>query len=204
MSFEVIEGKNVTDKDIYQALMLDRLVYDEIYFIGYEQCLRWNKANNRIYTMIKDTDTGKIATYVNISPVTEEFYDKIRGGYFIDATLPASAVVSYDIPGLYDLYFSSVVIHPDYRNTGLFRPLLEAITDKFVKLANEGIYVRRMVADAVSDNGIRFCKMFGMSEVKSSAHNSKYMKFPYPAGIQGNIKGGERAVEIYKSYPVVG
>lgn len=34
------------------------------------------------------------------------------------------------------------------------------------------MYVRRMVADAVTKNGEKFCKLFGMNKVKGSNHES--------------------------------
>ena len=50
--------------------------------------------------------------------------------------------------------------------------LVNAIVDKFINLSNRGIFIRRMIADAVSKSGEKFCKMFGMSKIVGSNHDS--------------------------------
>lgn len=171
--FTVIEGVDVRPKDINEARLLDRIVYDEEYYVTLDQCLEWNEKNNRIYTMIRDNETKKIIAYVNLSPVTNEYYEKILSGHFVDTYLPADAIVDYAMPDTYNLYFSSIVVHPDYQNSAVFLELFNAITRKFIQLGEEEIFVRRMVADAVSDKGEKFCELFGMTKRWDSDHDSE-------------------------------
>ncbi len=117
--------------------------------------------------MVRDTETDRIIAYVNISPVTVEYYTKISSGEFVDSLLPADAIVDYAFPDLYDLYFSSIVVHPDYQNTSVFLVIFKAIVEKFITLGKEGIIVRRMIADVVTDRGEKFCEMFGMTKRKN-------------------------------------
>lgn len=170
--FKIINGMDVSIDDIEQAIELDKIVYDEKYFVSLDQCLEWNEVNNQIYTMIKKVDTNSVIAYVNISPVTDEYYEKIKSGEFIDTYLPAEAIMSYDMPSVYNIYFSSIVIHPDYQNTRVFKMLYDAIIDKIIKLGENDMFIKRMVADAVSDKGMKFCQLFGMEKVKNSYHNS--------------------------------
>lgn len=173
MNIEIVEGKDVTPEDIAQASYLDTLVYDKVFCAPVDVCLQWNAVNNRIYTMARDTETGKIVAYVNLSPVTDSYYEKIKSGTFLDVYLPPEAIASYDMPScMYNLYFSSIVIHPDYQNTGVFLPLFNAIVNKFIALGDSGIFIHRMIADAVSERGRQFCRLFGMKNVKTSEHNS--------------------------------
>lgn len=173
MDIEIIEGKDVTEDDIEQAAFLDTLVYDPIFCAPKDVCLKWNGVNNRIYTMARDTKSGKIIAYVNLSPITNHYYELIKSGNFLDVYLPQEAIVSYDMPScMYNLYFSSIVIHPDYQNTGVFLPLFNALVKKFIALGETGIFIHRMIADAVSERGKQFCRLFGMQNVKSSEHNS--------------------------------
>lgn len=170
--YKIISGSEVTKDNIRQALELDRLVYDEEYYVSLEQCLEWYNVNNQIYVMVYDEETQKIIAYINLSPVTEEYYNKIRSGQFIDTLLPAEAIVPYDFPDLYYLYFSSIVIHPDYQNTGVLKVIFDAIVKKMMSLGRDDIYFKKMVADAVTDRGEKFSKLFGMKKVKDSEHSS--------------------------------
>jgi len=170
--FKIINGLDVSIDDIEQAIELDKIVYDEEYFVSLDQCLEWNEVNNQIYTMIKEVNSNSVIAYVNISPVTDEYYEKIKSGEFIDTYLPAEAIMSYDMPSVYNIYFSSIVIHPNYQNTRVFKMLYDAIIEKIIKLGENDMYIKRMVADAVSDKGMKFCQLFGMEKVKNSHHNS--------------------------------
>ena len=169
----VVDGRNVTVDDIAEAVSLDKLVYDEEYYVTIRQCLDWYNKNDQIYTMIKESDTNRTIAYVNASPVTSEYYNKIRGGEFIDTYLPPDAIVGYDFPDLYNLYFSSIVVHPDCQNTAVFLALFNAITQKFLELGRQGILIKSIVADAVSKKGEKFCRLFGMEKVKNSTHDSE-------------------------------
>ncbi len=168
----ILSGKQVTTNDIQQAITLDKLVYDEIYHVDENVCEEWFKTNPDIYVMAKDIKTNQIIAYVNIAPVTEECYDMIRQGDFIDVKMTADMLLSYDMPGPYSLYFSSIVIHPDYQNSEVFMEILNAIIDKIISLGRQEVFIHKMLADAVTSNGLKFCKLFGMQKVNTSNHNS--------------------------------
>lgn len=76
------------------------------------------------------------------------------------------------MPFPYSAYFSSIVIHPDYQNTDVFMQLFNAIVKKFIFLGEHDVFVHRMIADAVTKNGEKFCKLFGMNKIKNSNHES--------------------------------
>lgn len=171
-SVSIITGKQVTKEDIREAVLLDTLVYDDIYHVDTTQCEEWFEVNPDIYVMAKDNHTNKVVAYVNISPVTDECYERIKNGDFIDTGITADMLLSYDMPFPYSVYFSSIVIHPEYQNTEVFMQLFNAIVKKFITLGEHEVYVHRMIADAVTKNGEKFCKMFGMTKLKGSNHES--------------------------------
>ena len=170
--FSIVTGKEVTIKDIEQAVGLDALTYDDIYHVDTALCEEWFKANPDIYIMAKDNSTGEVVAYVNISPVTDECYERLKNGDFIDTGITADMILSYDMPFPYSLYFSSIVIRPDYQNTEVFMEMFNAIVDKFITLGEHEVFIRRMIADAVTKNGEKFCTLFGMNKVKGSSHDS--------------------------------
>ena len=168
----IISGRQITQRDIRDAVELDSLVYDDVYHVDTTQCEGWYRVNPDIYVMAKDDITGKVIAYVNISPVTDECYEKIKKGDFIDTGITADMILSYDMPFPYSIYFSSIVIHPDYQNSNVFMKLLNAIINKFVYMGEHEVYIKRMLADAVTTNGEKFCKLFGMTKLKGSNHES--------------------------------
>ena len=168
----IITGREVTAEDIAKAAYLDRLVYDDIYLVTVEQCEEWIAVNPDIYVLAKDITTDKYIAYANLMPVTDECYERLKNGDFIDTGITPDMILSYDMPCPYNLYFSSIVIHPDYQNTEVFMEIFNAIVDKFITLGEHEVFIHRMIADAVTKNGEKFCKLFGMSKVKGSTHDS--------------------------------
>lgn len=168
----IISGRQVTECDIKQALELDALVYDEIYHLDLSTCVEWAKVNPDIYVMAKDMILNKVIAYANISPISDDCYDRIRQGDFIDTGISADMLLGYDMPFAYSVYFSSIVIHPDYQNTEVFMDLYNAVIKKFINLGRHEVYIKRMIADAVTSSGEKFCKLFGMTKIKMSNHNS--------------------------------
>ena len=70
------------------------------------------------------------------------------------------------MPYPYNLYFASIVIHPDYQNSGVLFSLFNAAVEKFLHFGRQEVYIKRMLADAVTLNGKKFCQLFGMQKNK--------------------------------------
>lgn len=168
----IFTGKQVTAEMIAQAAYLDRLVYEDIYLVTVEQCEEWIAVNPDIYVLAKDIHTDRFVAYANLMPVTDECYERLKKGDFIDTGITPDMILSYDMPFPYNLYFSSIVIHPDYQNSEVFMELFNAIVDKFIFLGEHEVFIRRMIADAVTPNGEKFCKLFGMKKITGSTHDS--------------------------------
>lgn len=75
---KIITGKDLTFNDIKQAVALDKIVYEDIYRVDSNICEEWFKANPDIYFMAKDITINRIIAYVNIAPVTDECYERIK------------------------------------------------------------------------------------------------------------------------------
>ena len=50
--------------------------------------------------------------------------------------------------------------------------LVDAMVEDFIALAGRGIFTDRMVADVVSGDGRKFCRLFGFEKVGESDHDS--------------------------------
>ena len=167
---KIISDTEMTEQDILQCLELDKVVYGDQYVVTLQQVLEWKTVNPDIHVKVKDGD--KVVAYTNISPVTEQCYEKIKGGDFIDTAITADMLVPYERGKLHSVYFSSVVVHPDYQSGDVFFVIYNAVFNKLLSLAEDGIFIRRIIADAVSEKGSRLCRLFGMQKLKSSDHNS--------------------------------
>ena len=108
-----------------------------------------------------------------ILPVTDEIYELIRKGVLLDTELdPEKVILKYDAPGIYHLFFASVVVSPAHRSARMITAMVDAMVEDFIALAGRGIFIDRMVADVVSGDGRKFCRLFGFEKVGESDHDS--------------------------------
>ena len=96
-NISIITGRQATKKDIREVVILDTLVYDDIYHVDTTQCEEWFAVNPEIYVMAKDNRTNKVIAYVNVSPVTDECYKRIKNCDFIDTGITVDMLFSYDM-----------------------------------------------------------------------------------------------------------
>lgn len=162
--YVILEGEGIPEEYILRSHELDTLVYEGSAIVPEEMCAAWYAANKDIYTVILDA-AGKIAACANLSPIKEGVYEDIIKGRLTDGSLPAEAILKYKKPGLYDLYVSSVAVHPAHRGRGIFLAIINSVADKLIHLSKEGIFFRRAAANAVTCSGARLCLLFGMHEL---------------------------------------
>ncbi|GHV96723.1 hypothetical protein AGMMS50293_30430 [Spirochaetia bacterium] len=204
---KLISGLEVTENDIRQALELDYLVYkyDDSFQFPIEKCLEWHSINPDVYFMLKDIVEDKIIAYVNLAPITKECFDIIITGEVWDIEISEDDLLSYDFPGVYYLNFTSIVVHPDHRNVGCINKFIDAIVNKIILLSRQEIYFKAMIADAVTKEGEKFCKMFGMQKAIETKHGSKiYSVSLLPPEFKKSSKSITRLFEYYQQLEVEG
>lgn len=176
---KIVSGSRVTSDMISQALQLDRISYDEVYFLDLNTCLGYYKKNSEIYIMALDERKGDVIGYINYSPVYKATFDKLVSGNMIDTGITEDDIRTYPryapLSSYYG-YFSSIVVHPAHRQHLVATQMLEHWTKLIVQLARERrVFFRGIVADAVSDIGEHLLSQMGFSLVRASHHDSKIM-----------------------------
>ena len=197
--FYLMRSDEITPQDIQAVLDMEAKVYSEDSRQVLDDCLQYFHANPDIYLFMRDKETGKIVANIDIAPISDECYEKLRSGHFTDVDITPDMILSYDMPFLYNIYFSSIVIDKQYRNTTLFLKMFNAVVERFLSLGDREIYAKRMIADAVTDEGEKFCKLFGMKKVKESDRHSKlYEVSLLPPEFRVSSKATKKLYEYYK------
>ena len=171
--YTLIGTSDVTRNDVEGTIALDHLVYSDEYIPSCDRICEWTEVNPDIDFIVRDNVTHDIVAYAEAMPVTDECYEDLRSGKIVDMDLMAAdKILSYDMPGVYNVYFASIVIHPQYRNTVLFKMLFDEIVRRYIQLIDNEVFVKRILADAISPEGEKFCRLFGMKRIDASNHNS--------------------------------
>ena len=176
----IYDGKNMTDRQLLQAVALDRAVYPQDYWLDDETALGYLHACPEIYTYAAEGD--KLVAYLNMSCIDEESYLTLRSGSRNDLCIgpenlrrPVARQKNY-------LYFSSIVVAPDYRRKGVAQKLLSRFGEKLTMLRAHGIYFTDVIADAISSHGEKLCESWGMKREGASVSGGKLFGYSMQQG----------------------
>lgn len=152
---------------------IDYLVLREDLIASIDTALEWYEYNNYTYIAIRDVNTNKIAGYFTLLPITDDTYNKILSGDFMDKDFTKDSILQYETPGIYTIYVASVAIHPKYQNTNAFLKLYNATIDMFLELAQtREIYIDKIIAEASTKQGEKLCKLLKMNKHCSTTSNT--------------------------------
>lgn len=171
--FEIIYPGEMKHSDFRETDEIDYLVLREDLIASVETATEWYDYNNYTYIAIRDCATQKIVGYFTLLPITEDTYNLILSGDFMDKEFTTDSIVQYEAPGIYILYVASVAIHPSYQNTNAFIELYNAVIDVMVGLAQQReIYFSQILAEASTKQGEKLCKIMGMKKHNSTTTNT--------------------------------
>ena len=201
-NLKLVTGRDITKKDLEQTAYLEQSMFAE-YDCGqytFEQFERWHKLNPNMFFLLKDTMIDKIIGYILIVPITKECYEKRLNGNLLDVDIDDNSILSYDYPGLYYLNIAGKAISEVYRDSYALLQLMNAFIDKIAELSKYEIYVKSLIMEAISREGQRICKMFGMKPQMNTARNTTIYDVSFlPPEFNVNSKTLASLHEIYKN-----
>lgn len=172
-NFEIIYPGEMKHSDFLETDEIDYLVLREDLIASVETAIEWYEYNNYTYIAIRDCATKKIVGYFTLLPITEDTYNLILSGDFMDKEFTTDSIVQYEAPGIYILYVASVAIHPQYQNTNAFLELYNAVIDVVIGLAQQReIYFSQILAEASTKQGEKLCRIMGMKKHNSTTTNT--------------------------------
>lgn len=171
--FHLLAPSEISRSDLDGTIELDKFVYPDELIPDSDSVWSWFSSNPDIDFIIKETVSGKVIAYAEAMPVSDESYAGIKSGQAVDLKfMTAENIMSYEMPGVYNIYISSIVIHPKYRNTVVFRMLFDALVRRCMSLVENEVFVGKLLADVVTPECTKFCKLFGMKNLGGTEHGT--------------------------------
>ena len=173
--YSILGGSEITTEHIIGALNIDYICYPEEYHLSEDACIGYYHKNPFIYFIAVDS-LGNVVGYINFSPITDNKYEELRSGKYIDTVITKDDILAYEANNKYSVYFSSICVHPQNRKQGVATSLIEELLRFIEELKKQDIEINRIVADAVSDSGYMLLKKLGFSKVRDSSHKTIIME----------------------------
>ena len=178
--YTIIDGTELNDKRLRQALELDRSVYPENYLLDEAVVFGYWREHPEIYICACDGDD--LVAYLNVSCIDGRSYRKLCSGTENDLCIRAENIRVPDANGVNYMYLSSVVVRRDRRKIGIAEKLLRVFADRLEDLRDRGIYFSDMIADAISEHGKQICRSLGMTEDISTSCGGRLFRYPMKVG----------------------
>lgn len=112
-------------------------------------------------------ENNKMIGYWSVEPLFDNFFYKAKNGELFDNELTADKIISLVVPGIYNVYFSSICLKNNYRKKHAFKKLLISLLDYIEELAVDGILINEICTLAYSDDGKSLSKTIGLKYHKN-------------------------------------
>lgn len=161
---------------------------------------KWYQYNIYTHIAVRSVNTGEIAGYFALLPVTEELFTKIQSGDFKDNDLSTDGIRQYDMADFYKLYAATVCIHPKHQNTTAFNRLYHALIEMMYELATEReIYITDIITEASTKQGEKLCKILGLKKLMDTHLDTElYTASLLPPSLRLNSLFGHKLIKFYQ------
>jgi hypothetical protein len=138
-------------EDIPAALILDQIVYHEMFLADAEVYMAWRRKNPKISMAAFDAKDRRVCYgYIGLIPLPEPVILNVLMGKKDEKEVTPDDILTYDEPGEYTLLANSAVIHPDYPE--LANRIIHAIMQFWIDQYPER-RIKRLYAQTVSPQG---------------------------------------------------
>lgn len=170
-NYKVLQGRQANMDTLKGIIKLDELVYPKKYQTILENAVMWYKKNRDIFTFLYDGE--ELAGYICVMPVEDGLYNDIKSGSVVqDVTIPLEKVLEYHPGVTVRVYIFSIVLHPRYHGSDAVKYLVKGMFENMLALRDEGVVFDRVLADAVSDKGVKLLRSLGFEKIRESNHDS--------------------------------
>jgi hypothetical protein len=106
-------------------------------------------------------ENNEMIGYWSVEPLFDDIFEKAKSGELFDNELTADKIVTL-VPGIYNVYFSSICLKENYRKKNAFKKLLFSLIKYLEELALDGIFFNEICTLAYSDDGRSLSKTIGL------------------------------------------
>lgn len=138
-------------EDIPAGLVLDQIVYHEMFLATVEVYMAWRRKNLKISMGAFDAKDRHICYgYISLIPLSEPTILDVLTGRKDEKDITADEILTYDKSGEYTLLASSIAIHPDYPE--LVSRIIHALMQFWISQYPEK-RIKRIYTQTVSERG---------------------------------------------------
>ncbi|MDD4238776.1 MAG: hypothetical protein PHT62_09520 [Desulfotomaculaceae bacterium] len=145
------------------------------------------------------TDDDNIVGYFLSFALMDRTFQTAMNGSLKEQDINISNIIPMNSSGDYNLYGDTFAIMPDFRTVGSLLLLLGAFINELIRLAQQGVYMKKSCTKVISDSGLSIASLLSMKPVcNHSSGGTIYFGTFHPLG--GIYKKNSQLVELYQDH----
>lgn len=156
----------ISQAELREALLLDKQCFGDRSAV-YKVCKFWLIKNDESFIILKEKSTNKVVGYICFLPLAEKIYKKYLSGEIHEYQLRSKDIMKYDKGKSYDCLFCSIIIDEKHRDGTAIKVMMNGYNDLMKSLQKRGICIKKIVADCITDDGIKFIRRENYNFVKA-------------------------------------
>jgi hypothetical protein len=153
---------------VKKSTMLSYEVYDELtdeHVTEFEKSVKVVAEQPENRRILLDENNEMIGMW-SFKPFYDDIFQKTKNGELYDSEIKPDMMPTLIAGGVYNIYFSNIVLKEKYRKSKVFGILFDSILELIEEWAKEDIFINEICAQAYSDSGINLCKTLGLKFIK--------------------------------------
>ncbi len=145
------------------------------------------------------TDEYNIVGYIFCFALTDRTFQTVMNGNLEEQDISISNIIPMNSSGDYNLYGDTFAIMPDFQSVGSLLLLLGAFINELIRLAQQGVYMKKSCIKVISDSGLSLASLLSMKPVcKHRAGGTMYFGTFHP--LRGIYKKNSQLVKLYQDH----
>ncbi len=149
--------------------LLEKQFYDAEYITPAQEAFEWYKKYP--YSVIAIQADDKIAGFINMFPISDSVFYKLKIGSFNDKNLTVNDIIDIDMPqnAPLHMFLSCIVTAKEYRNAGITKLLLKKAVEQY---SHKKQLFDFILMDTVTASGNKFAQKYGFKPICSTDHGT--------------------------------
>ena len=196
----VVSPSELSYRDFVDMYAIDQLVLRSDLIATPDVTYQWYQYNIYTHIAVRSAKTGRIVGYFALLPVTNDLYNKIQSGDFVDNDLSTDCIRQYNMADFYKLYIAAVCVHPEHQNTSAFNRLYRALIEMMYELATDReVYITDIITEASTKQGEKLCKILGLQKLMDTNIGTElYTASLLPPSLRLNSLFGHKLIQFYQ------
>lgn len=156
------------------------------------------ESKRAIFPMLATADNN-IVGYTFCFALMDSTFQTAMNGSLTEEDISISIISPMNSAGDYNLYCDTFTIMPDFQSVGSLLLLLGGYINELIRLAQQGVYMKRICTKIISDSGVSLASLLAMKPVgHHRSGGTMYFGTYHP--LRGFYKKNSQLVDLYQEH----